>query len=107
MNVTIKPLVWNDRDGLFTSSAMSFTFSACKANRYEERWVAFLEPIESSFGDHETSVVLGHMFSTPDMAKMACERWYTARVLDCLEPADKATCAEFVTMYAQCNGDYD
>lgn len=107
MNVTIKPLVWAEVDEsrsaevVFEATGLGLKFVVGRRRFFSGPWIVCVTNshvvVDGPAGDNDTA----------DEAKLAAERWYTAKVLDCLEPADKATCAEFVTTYAQCNGEYD
>lgn len=107
MNVTVKPLVWaevdesRDAEVVFEAKGLGLSFLVHRRPFFAGPWFAWV----GNFGREVQGP--GREWKTADEAKAACERWYTARVLDCLEPADKDTCAEFVTAYAQCNGEYD
>ncbi len=97
MNVVIKPLVWDDSgDGIWEAKSPFGWFAVFRQDGRTDFTFSL---------DTGRRRVDGH--DSLDSAKIAAERWYTAKVLDCLEPADKATCAEFVALYAQCNGEYD
>ncbi len=102
MTVTVKPLVWETIDyGVFAKSAFGvIDVWACGG---EDNCCAAKPLYCFEVGGKRR--VGG--FLTADAAKLAAERWYKAKVLDCLEPADAATAAEFVTTYAQCRGEYD
>ncbi len=100
MNVTIKPLVWSE------SAQSHHTWSDTPFGRLRV-WMCTRKTFVA---EHRCGGVISEIadeLPSADAAKLAAERWYVAKVLDCLEPADKETAAEFVTMYAQCNGEYD
>ncbi len=108
MNVTIKPPVWRiNGDFRFSSVAFPRVEAVVGRHRFGQSCGLFYASIEAAEAGAERALAELGDFATAEEAVLAVERWYTSKVLDCLEPADKATCAEFVTLCAQCNGEYD
>jgi hypothetical protein len=96
MNVTVKPLEWVGTGGSRALNAKSSfgEISVFPTVRGTWSFVACMWFSQREFG-------------TAEEAKMEAERLHIQKVLGCLEPANKDTCAEFVTLYAQCRGEYD
>jgi hypothetical protein len=93
MNVEIKPLVWG-RDGANEVADTPITALTVFRERSGDRW-------GWSAANFLTSAV---GFPTVDAAKLAADRWYTLRVLDCLEPADPDAALALLTLRDQCMG---
>jgi hypothetical protein len=95
MNVDIKPLVWQ-REG---PSHIAITPIG---------WMHVGRATGDAIGyDFYTEGYRGPLRSSVYDAKMDAERWYTAKILDCLNPKDELTACQFVTMYSQCNREID
>lgn len=97
MNVTVKPLVWEVMSHCHCAESPFGLITAVgdgKSGRVVVTDVA--DP---------SGRVSKKRFKSVESAKLAAERWYTAKVLDCLEPADDAASAEFATLYGRCNGE--
>ena len=96
MNVDIKPLVWGEQSyGWSTASPFG------RIDVYSDDLGATYI-VSHGYGARRTMD-----FPTVDAAKLAAERQYTDRVLDCLMPADELSALQMLTLTDQCMGLYD